>query len=136
MFLTKRKLKKERSKFRFKILVLFLILLLFVLLTVEYLFLNLNSKKPFISPIVKPTESVVLDLEKELKKYKISFSSMVYEDGNIVLNLKDGGVVILSSKKDISLQLSSLQLILSRLTIEGKKLKSLDLRFDSPIISF
>jgi hypothetical protein len=50
--------------------------------------------------------------------------------------LIDNGEVILSSKKDIGSQLSSLQLMLARLTIEGKKLKVLDFRFDNPVVSF
>jgi len=52
------------------------------------------------------------------------------------VELRDGGELILSSKKDLENQLSSLQLILSRLTIEGKKLKKLDFRYDNPVVSF
>ena len=57
-------------------------------------------------------------------------------DGSFAVTLQDGGEVILSSKKDIGSQLTSLQLVLSRLTIEGKKLKRLDFRFDNPVVEF
>ena len=57
-------------------------------------------------------------------------------DASLIVELENEGVVILSSKKDIRSQISSLQLILSRLTIEGKKLKILDFRYDNPVVSF
>ncbi|MBI5044708.1 MAG: hypothetical protein HZC02_02175 [Candidatus Levybacteria bacterium] len=44
------------------------------------------------------------------------------------------GVVFLTSNRDLSVQLTSLQRILSRLTMEGKKFVRLDLRFDKPVI--
>jgi len=42
----------------------------------------------------------------------------------------------LDLKRDISSQLASLQFILWRSKIEGKKLKSIDLRFDKPVVRY
>ncbi|MBM3205281.1 cell division protein FtsQ [Candidatus Shapirobacteria bacterium] len=43
-------------------------------------------------------------------------------------------IVLLNGEKDLSSQLDSLQLILSRSKIEGKQIKKIDLRFDKPVI--
>lgn len=49
--------------------------------------------------------------------------------------LSEGEEVYLSSKKSLAEQISSLQRILSRLTIEGKHFVRLDVRFDKPVIT-
>jgi len=49
---------------------------------------------------------------------------------------KDNLQVIFSLKKEIEVQLDSLQLISSRAKIEGKKIKRLDLRFDKPVVVY
>lgn len=48
--------------------------------------------------------------------------------------LPDGGKVILTSQKDLSQQVSSLQLIIGRLTMEGKHFSRLDFRYAKPVI--
>jgi hypothetical protein len=48
--------------------------------------------------------------------------------------LSNKSEIFLTRDKDINPQLASLQFILSRLTMEGKGFRSLDLRFDKPII--
>jgi cell division septal protein FtsQ len=136
--LQKRRLKKERSKYRIRTLLISFIFLLLLIVAVEYLYLNFSfGRVTFISPIGKMAKSKVAFLESALKKQKIAFlSTSLNSDGSFTVNLKDGGEIILSSKKDLDNQLSSLQLILSRLTIEGKKLKKLDFRYDNPVVSF
>jgi hypothetical protein len=72
-----------------------------------------------------------------LQKSGIPFASV--ENGNdstYLVNLKDGGQVIIAQDKNVQNQISSLQLILSRLTIEGKRFKSLDFRYDKPVVLF
>lgn len=136
--LQKRRLKKEKSKYRIKILFLSLIFLFLAILLIEYLYLNFSfGRTTFISPIAKVNQSKVAIVEKALDNKKIPFLSANFNsDNSFTVELKDGGEVILSSDKDLGSQLSSLQLILSRLTIEGKKLKKLDFRFVNPVVSF
>jgi len=136
--LQKRRLKKERSKYRIKTLLILLICLSLLIVITEYLYLNFSfGRTTFISPIGKVSKSQVASLENALDKKNISFASAnVNSDGSFTVELRDGGELILSSKKDLENQLSSLQLILSRLTIEGKKLKKLDFRYDNPVVSF
>jgi len=105
---------------------------------IKLIYLNFSfGKVKFISPVAKETISKITFLEKLLDQDGILITNINTEaDGSLRLHLKDGGEVILSSKKDLRSQISSLQLILSRLTIEGKKLKVLDFRFNRPVISF
>ena len=136
--LQKRRLKKERSKYRIKTLLILFISLLLIIVATEYLYFNFSfGRITFISPIGKVGKSQVASLENALDKKNISFSlANINSDGSFTVELRDGGKIILSSKKDLNNQLSSLQLILSRLTIEGKKLKKLDFRYDNPVVSF
>lgn len=136
--LQKRRLKKERSKYRIRTLFILFLFLLLLIVIIEYLYLNFSfGRTTFISPIAKINQSKVALLENALEKQKIAFiSTSLNSDSSFTVELKDGGEVILSSKKDLDSQLSSLQLIFSRLTIEGKKLKKLDFRFDNPVVSF
>jgi len=136
--LQRRRLKKERSKYRIRWFFLLLLFLSLLIMIIEYLFLNFSfGRTTFVSPIAKVNKSKVASLENALERQKIAFVSVsLNSDSSFTVGLKDGGEIILSSKKDLGSQLSSLQLILSRLTIEGKKLKKLDFRFDNPVVSF
>ncbi len=138
MFQRKRQFKKEKAKKRFKLTLMILFFLLIILILTEFFYLNFYSPRSnFISPIAKNSKSSLGSLESKFEEKKISYTKMsASSDGSFIVKLSGGGEVILSSKKDIGSQLSSLQLILSRLTIEGKRLKSLDFRFDNPVVSF
>lgn len=50
------------------------------------------------------------------------------------INFQEGFQVLFSIEKNFSEQLDTLQFILDRTKIEGKKLKSIDLRFEKPIV--
>lgn len=75
------------------------------------------------------------EIEKLLKQKSIAFSEIRKESSQqYKIDLENNGEVIISSKKGIAEQLSSLQVVLSRLTMEGKKFKRLDLTYDRPVI--
>jgi hypothetical protein len=136
MFQQKRLLKKEKLKGKIRLVFFILAILLILVIGIEFLYFNF-VKVSVISPLAKSKVSRLVNLENELSKNQISFSAAsANQDGSYTIKLLTGGEVILSSKKDIGSQLSSLQLMLSRLTIEGKKLKTLDFRFDNPVVSF
>jgi flagellar biosynthesis/type III secretory pathway M-ring protein FliF/YscJ len=138
MFQKRRQLKKEKSKSRIKIAFISLIVLVILLIVIEFLYLNFSfGRNTYLSPIAKEQRSKLISIEQQLEKSDIKFKTVrVNEDSSFEVHLVDNSVVILSSKKDVKSQISSLQLILSRLTIEGKKLKVLDFRFDNPVVSF
>lgn len=131
-----------RSKYKRKIFkktpsLLLLLVILFAL------FLGFNSLLPkifsskTISPLGQPVHFKKDSIEDILSKNNIPFEKIkIATDSSYIIFLKDDGEVIMSSKKSIQSQVSSLHLILSRLTIEGKKFKRLDLRFERSIIEF
>lgn len=137
MFVSKRLLKKDRKQSRIKKLAI-LSLVLIMLSAGIFIYIWVSNKGAFyISPLAKQGVSKMVILEKNLNAKQVQYLSInTKPDGSLGIILKQGGEVILSSKKDIGAQVSSLQLILSRLTIEGKKLKVLDFRYNDPVISF
>lgn len=139
-------------KKRKKILVLQKILIVFaiiscIIIVIEIIYLAKALQKPkFISPIADTYKNVLAAITNNspknqlielLHKDSISYTSISsYGDGSMLIKLENGEEVLLSSKKSLETQVSSLQLILSRLTIEGKRIAKLDLRFDNPVIVF
>lgn len=138
MFRRKRILKKEKSKYKLRRAFLSVLLLIIALCAIEYVYLNFSfGKPPIISPIAQNKVSAVANFEKQLDKSGIKYESVAASsDASFVVTLQDQEEVIFSSKKDIGSQISSLQLMLSRLTIEGKRLKILDFRYDNPVVTF
>lgn len=139
---------KKRKKILFvqKILI-FLAISSCIIIIIEIIYFTSVLQKPkFISPIATTYQNVLAAITQHspknqlielLHKHAISYASInSYGDGSLVVKLKNDEEVLLSSKKSLAVQVSSLQLILSRLTIEGKRIAKLDLRFDNPVIVF
>ncbi|MDO8583177.1 MAG: hypothetical protein Q7R51_01465 [bacterium] len=131
-------LQKRRSarsvKKRTFIYIAFLFFLVFTGVLVRYIFFSKSLL--FISPLGKGNIDTA-KIEKILKNNNISFSDLtILSDSLYGLKIQNNGEVKISSKKDIDKQISSLQKILRELTIEGKPFKSIDFRFNEPIISF
>lgn len=76
-------------------------------------------------------------VERALKKKNIAFVSVAEaSESAFFVTLPSNTQVVMSKQKNIERQASSLQFILKRLTIEGKAIKLIDLRFDSPVVVF
>lgn len=93
--------------------------------------LSINGRKILFSNI--PDSNLANLLRKSGINYSLISSS---SDLSYLVKLETGEEIIFSSKKDLNSQVSSLQLVLSRLKIEGKSFKRLDLRFDQPVVVF
>lgn len=103
-------------------------------------------KKTIITPLVsealstlsKKTEDTSLEkLAEKLKKANIAFSDIAYAtDSGVIVSLKTDNMLRFSKEKSYDKQISSLQLILGSLTIEGRQFLSLDFRFEKPLIVF
>lgn len=140
MLTQKRKLRERKQKFKKVYIVMGLMLLSGV--TSYFLSLRLFPPKGFISPLSAnaATESSYVDdekvdiIRKALAKEKIEIESISHEGDSFVVTLTGGAKVVLSAKKDINVQISSLQFILQRLTMEGRRFSRLDLTFDKPVI--
>lgn len=132
--ITKRQ-KKERSRKKLGLILLFVGLVLISLSLFFAAFLE-KPDRP-ISPLSKDQISINSKIEKGLKDKKISYISVeTLKDLNYQILLDGKMQVVIDSNKDIEEQLSSLQLILTQLKIEGKSFKRLDFRYQKPVISF
>jgi len=124
---------------------IFLFFLLFFYAVRLYL-PSIFNKSAFVSPIafsIKEKIGVLSggssnkELENLLSQKNIAFSSIsVLSDSSYLVKLSTGEEIIFSGTKAMPPQVSSLQLILSRLTIEGKRFVRLDFRFDKPVVTF
>ncbi len=93
------------------------------------------SPLPFTLSSQEDTKTEEL-IRKELQKHAISYASIVIDNSIAKIGLDEESDVYLSVDKDIKKQIASLQFILSRLTMEGRRFKRLDLRFENPVIVF
>ena len=129
-----KKTKKQNRRKRILVFIFFLgYISLFLLLTGFVWVEKLFPKASLISPVSTQSQK---SLGAILDKKNISYESVEKLDGYYLVKIRDGGEVLISDKKDLTEQVSSLQLIVSRLKIEGKKFKRLDFRFDRPVIKF
>ncbi len=74
------------------------------------------------------------ETREAFKKYSIAYENIEVDESLIRVTVKKNSYVYLSTGNNINNQIASLQFILSRLTMEGRDFKSLDLRFENPVI--
>jgi len=133
-----RKARRERQKKKVKFFIFLLVILFLSLILITFSYKKLfYPKGSFLNPVSKESLDKESKLNQLLNGKNIGFvnTSMLY-DSSYLVNLKDGEQVIFSGKKNLDIQVSSLQLMLTRLKIEGKKFKILDFRYDNPVVSF
>ncbi len=136
----RRNKRKGKKKLILYIVCIISVIFGLLLLTFRPKELQLISPVPSQQVILGSIEKNVIDRQQETKSMlqaaTIVFSTVTSSQSSIIIKLDGGADAILSDEKDISEQVSSLQGILSRLTMEGKKFRLLDLRFSKPIIQF
>lgn len=143
MFRNKRKLKRRGRKFK-QVGWVFLFAGLVAFFAVGWYYLSgiIVQKPLYVSPVssVKAfnvpsqTERNIIIVKELLREKQISYTTVSSSDSTIIITLEEDETVTISQSKSISEQISSLQFILSRLTMEGKLMKTLDLRFDKPVV--
>jgi hypothetical protein len=117
---------------------LFFIILLFTIFKKISPLIQNNSNNS--GGIIKPygihtdTDRLKLLLEKKNIRYEeVSESS---SSGSIIIQITEGPKVYFSKSREADFQISSLQLILARLTIDDRKVTLIDLRGAKPIVKF
>ena len=92
------------------------------------------SKEPKIGEKIVGIDFAINLLSKlKEESFEVTEAEMV-NSSNINVYLKEGSQIKFSSDKDLSWQVSSLQLILTQAKIEGENLKLVDLRYDKPVV--
>lgn len=130
--------KIRRSKRPPKIGILIFALFIIPLVIAPILSLVFWIKKPaVISPVATNNQVLSTKIEKLLLDAHIAYTFVSRGlDSSYVVELLGGGQIILSSQKNIQRQISSLQAMLKELTIKGIRFKSIDFRFDKPVVIF
>lgn len=138
--------RRKPGKFRKTLFIVIIILLLITSGFFAFYYYTFLSKKVISPvPIASRNDHLLAEVKAPpmekikllLKDKRIVFSSIsISSDSAYLVLLPHGEEIFFSSKKDLPSQVSSLHLILTRLTIEGKEFRRLDLRFDKPIIVF
>lgn len=146
MWRTRRQTKKHKTKNRPKaflqavFLAAGVVAVIFVVLSV----ISLTRQTPLVIPVsitqsVKGVRAIfaggdVGEVERLLKEKNVSFLFVTpSKEGGYIVTLPENAEVVMG-KENIPEQIASLQLITTRLTMEGKRFSRLDLRFDRPVI--
>lgn len=138
-------LKKKRSKLKKKFLIGYIFILLIAFSAIAYFTINNNlfmnqSISPVPSGLSRDSGGSLSTKDQLIKIFtekKIAVESLsLASESAIMVKFKTGGEAIFSSLRPLEQQVSSLQRIENRLTIEGKVLKRIDLRFNKPVVSF
>ena len=144
-----RRAAKRRTKKGFVLILsaIFLIFLIFLGIKLIPLARNLfpqnqNKNQAIIKPFVYNLN--IDDLRAKLEDKQIGIDSLEVssQSGILTLKIHDGPVVLFSDTDDVDQQISSLQLIIRRLTIDKgtsgniRKPTQIDLRFNNPVVQF
>lgn len=139
MFTRRRRLPHSKKPRRWSILALPLLILIgSVGILVRTLFIkpHFMSALPDKIQATSPSSRTEDILTQEFTKagFQVDTVSGASDSGYLV-QLKSGEVVVVSSTTSQN-QISSLQALLTNLTMEGKRIERLDIRFDKPVVLF
>lgn len=129
-----RYVKKNTVKFfgvTLALLVAIVLVIIFLPNMIKWQYKTFNNQQ--INPIVYNDKLQVLT--NELASQDIGVTFLNYQNDNTVeASLSSGVKVVFSLDKDIISEVTSLQLILSRFRIEGRKVNNIDLRFKNAVV--
>ncbi len=130
--------KKQKKEISRKKLAMALIITGLFIVAILLFYSAFIEKDPiYLNPLSKDQTSISSIIKKGLKEKKIEYVTLeTSKELNYIIKFDKDSKAIIDPKKDIGEQLSSLQLILSTLKIEGKMFKRLDFRYQKPVISF
>lgn len=136
----KDRLEAEKNRRRIKIAFFFLLLILSVsglgllVRTYQQSGFSFLGNEGFLVPGVEKSREK--EFAEEFKKAKLELVSLSVSGEKEIEASLSGGTKVLFKTEEISQQVSSLQVLLSRFKIEGRRPKIIDLRFEKPIIVF
>jgi hypothetical protein len=86
--------------------------------------------------VERDSNVIIVGVKDELVKHHMSYMDVTVQGNDIHIQLDNSIEAILSADKNISIQLDSLQYTIAHLTIEGKRIERVDLRFERPVVTF
>ncbi|MBI4079206.1 MAG: hypothetical protein HY429_02825 [Candidatus Levybacteria bacterium] len=135
---TPKKKRKNRRLIFAAVSILLIILAIGLVIIYKAVFFRLSYISPLPLALLEREESRndrQREFEQLLKQENIPVKSVTKLSDSYLVQLKSGVEVIFSLAKPLQSQVSSLQLILTKLTIKGKGIAQVDLRFDKPTIT-
>lgn len=84
-----------------------------------------------------PVVSFALNLTKNLEKSDFSASQIRFVDKvDVIVYSQSEATARFTSQKDVSVQVDSLQSVLSKAKIDASKISQIDLRFNKPVVTY
>lgn len=136
---------KQERKISFSLVFTLILLLLmgFGWLVKNKTFLRLRTLRLGNRGLVKPVgeEGIEKQFENQIKDFAfreglVLLTQSVVEKRTAIATFSGGLTCFFNLEKEVHLQFASLQFILWRAKIEGKNLKTIDLRFDKPVVRY
>lgn len=139
----RRRQKHAKRKKLFGLILIFCVIVIFafafvrlrVPLAIRQAFSRVSLPMQGVEPTPIPANSLKL-LKDTLDKSHVSFTEITSNGTVATVKLSESGEALIPLNKSLIEQVSSLQLILSRIRIEGKKVGRIDFRFDKAIVTF
>lgn len=139
----RRRQKHPKRKKLFGLTLIFCVIVIFafafvrlrVPLAISQAFSRVSLPMQGVEPTPIPANSLKL-LKDTLDKSHVSFTEITSNGTVATVKLSESGEALIPLNKSLIEQVSSLQLILSRIRIEGKKVGRIDFRFDKAIVTF
>lgn len=79
---------------------------------------------------------LLAEVSTSCSKYSLSCQNIAFTTQQDITFTINNHQVFISTSKNISQEIASLQLIIRQLTMEGKEFHRLDFRYDRPVISY
>lgn len=130
-----RRLKKSpRSKKGPLVLLLLLIITLIVIVLSRQGIRFTFSSKDLVNPLGAFSQEE--KFKEKLRQYGFEVKEAIFGEDHVQITLGDKTIIFFSLKRDLTSQVASLQFVLSRNKIEGRKPSIIDLRFEKPVLKF
>lgn len=135
---------KRKVKHIYNYIGFFCILFGVVFLSCSAVAFFVHKNREVLSPLAKWQKTVFASVESSTiqkidgtcQQHTITCSNIQLGSDDSATFDVDGKTIIISLNKDIEQQVSSLQLTIRELTMEGKEFHRLDFRYDKPVITF
>lgn len=145
---TKRVILRSRKRNFIKKIINFktvILALISILLLINFFNIVKYKNNPVSATLINPVAGVNSDpaaldeikakLQSELAKRSVVYEKIISFNNYYIIILSGKKEVYITPNKDLAEQITSLQFILNRLTMEGRSFRKLDLRFTKPVIS-